>query len=147
MKHKSQCIPQLAYEEESKKWFLITDYIKHRNGVKEIVKDYDITDQMNKILNNLDSNKQFNQTNYSFPATKWVKTATVKEQLEHVRSEFREMITAESQECLTCFTEEAVDLYHSLETLFRVMQRENIPIPYVFEKVEAKNRGRGYYAD
>jgi hypothetical protein len=80
--------------------------------------------------------------NYSFPATKWARTAKASEQKDHVISEFIEMLTADSQ---LKKLEEAIDLYHSLETYFRILERDEIDIPGHFRKVYKKNKARGYY--
>jgi hypothetical protein len=42
--------PLICKEKETGKWFVITEYIKHRNGTTKVVKYYDVTDQMNEIL-------------------------------------------------------------------------------------------------
>lgn len=52
---------------------------------------------------------------YTFPATKFVENNTIDLQVEHVRSEFFEFFYETDIEKKI---EEAVDLYHSLETLF-----------------------------
>ena len=80
--------------------------------------------------------------NYSFPATKWARTAKASEQKDHVISEFIEMLTADSQ---LKKLEEAIDLYHSLETHFRILERDGIDIPGHFKNVYEKNKVRGYY--
>lgn len=79
---------------------------------------------------------------YSFPATKWVKMAKASEQKDHVISEFIEMLTADTQ---LKKLEEAIDLYHSLETYFRILERDGIDIPGHFKNVYEKNEARGYY--
>lgn len=43
--------------------------------------------------------------------------------------------------------EEAMDLYHSLETLFRIWEREGVDMGAVRQKVFEKNRRRGYYKE
>jgi hypothetical protein len=88
--------------------------------------------------------------NYSFPATKWVKTAKLSEQFDHVMSEVEEMCNATYEVKdgnHRRLIEEAVDLYHSLETLFRIYEREGIHMNKAFEMVQLKNEARGYYVN
>jgi uncharacterized protein YukE len=146
MKRKFDCIPKLGIEQNTGRWFVIADYIKHRNGVVEIVKDYDVTDQVNEILKQ--QAKLVNDVmNYSFPLTKWVKTATASQQLTHINSEVQEMNEAYTAESGERVIEEAMDLYHSLETYFRILDRGGININEYRQMVQAKNEARGYYAD
>ncbi len=72
--------------------------------------------------------------NYIFPATKFITENNIWEQIMHVKSDTEE------------FYAEAVDLYHSLETLFRIWEREGVDIEAVREKGVGKNRERGGYA-
>jgi hypothetical protein len=83
--------------------------------------------------------------NYSFPATKWAETATIIEQFDHVRSEFEEMSNEAIVGDFGATVEEAVDLYHSLETWFRILELSNIDMDDVFKRVQNKNESRGYY--
>lgn len=80
--------------------------------------------------------------NYTFPATKFVEENTIDLQVEHVRSEFFEFFYEPN---LDKKIEEAIDLYHSLETLFRIMEKEGFDIEKAFEAVKQKNQVRGYY--
>jgi hypothetical protein len=41
--------------------------------------------------------------------------------------------------------EEAMDLYHSLETYFRICEREGIDVDGQRSYVQSKNEARGYY--
>lgn len=79
---------------------------------------------------------------YTFPATKFVEENTIDLQVEHVRSEFFEFFYETDIEKKI---EEAIDLYHSLETLFRIMEKEGFDIEKAFEAVKQKNQARGYY--
>lgn len=87
---------------------------------------------------------------YNFPATTFAATNNVQQQLRHVLSECdevqRAIISKESPERVD---EELADVFHSLETLFRIMQRD-LGTEYVeelFQQIEDKNKTRGYYAD
>ena len=80
---------------------------------------------------------------YIFPETKFVRENNNKKQQVHVASEWREFMdtkwnTEEERE-------EAMDLYHSLETLFRIWERDGVDMEAVRQKVIKKNRERGYY--
>lgn len=87
---------------------------------------------------------------FNFPATRFVHLNTEEEQIEHIVSEFEEAgaeaeISLESEELHL----ELVDIFHSLETFFRILA-ENRTQEYVnnlFRLTEEKNRVRGYYAD
>jgi hypothetical protein len=146
-KHEFNHIPKIGKEKDTGKCFMIIDYIKHRDGSIEIVKDYDITDQMNDILNQ--QNKPVNNViSYSFPLTKWVKTATAAKQKNHFYSEWNEYLDAAAYEHDSQHElEELIDLYHSLETYFRILERDGIDVGAAFERVKQKNESRGYYAD
>jgi hypothetical protein len=85
---------------------------------------------------------------YIFPETKFVRENTVKQQIDHVISESIELHQEELMEDDTDYEyEEAMDLYHSLETLFRIWEREGVDMEAVRQKVLEKNRARGYYAN
>jgi len=81
--------------------------------------------------------------NYSFPATKWALTSRRNEQIEHIMSEIAEF------ECSASGSnheiEEAIDLYHSLETFFRILERDGVNMDNHFDNVLKKNEARGYY--
>lgn len=80
---------------------------------------------------------------YSFPATKFVKTNTVNQQLDHIASEIEEFNAEEpgTPEMLI----ELVDVYHSFETLFRILERDGVNVKKAFKIVKQKNEARGYY--
>jgi len=80
--------------------------------------------------------------NYSFPAVKFANKNTIKQQEEHIRSEFFEFYYESNKDKKI---EEAIDLYHSLETLFRILEQQGIAINIAFEQVRLKNEARGYY--
>lgn len=81
---------------------------------------------------------------YIFPETKFVKKNRIITQIKHISNEYYEFIktSMESEE----EKEEAMDLYHSLETLFRIWESKGIDMEAVQGKVFEKNRERGYYA-
>jgi len=89
---------------------------------------------------------------YNFPATKFVKTNTIQQQIEHVLSEAQEVKDAfEAAQNGTGSVEhldiELGDLYHSLESLFRIKARiDGKPdVTLVLQQVFDKNDERGYY--
>lgn len=83
--------------------------------------------------------------NYIFPAVKYAKENNALRQSEHVSEEYHEyyntLIGSDEEK------EEAMDLYHSLETLFRIWERDGVDMDAVQKNVFKKNRGRGYYND
>ena len=81
---------------------------------------------------------------YTFPATRFVTENNADDQIRHVVIDFWEFIEARDESVNE--KEEAMDLYHSLETLFRIWEREGVDIEAVRRKVLEKNRERGYYA-
>lgn len=81
--------------------------------------------------------------NYIFPATKFITENNIWEQIMHVKSEWEEF--THTNPGTEEFYEEAMDIYHSLETLFRIWKREGVDMDEVRQKVYEKNRGRGYY--
>jgi hypothetical protein len=42
--------PLIAKDKDTGKWMVITDYINHRNGDIEVLKDHDVTEQMERII-------------------------------------------------------------------------------------------------
>jgi len=95
-----------------------------------------------------------------FPVCKFVKTASITEQWQHVRSEamevqiaiveLREATSEEERFCKAVkVAEELADLRHSAETLARIVKREypEIELGPVDEAVVYKNKLRGYYDD
>ena len=86
---------------------------------------------------------------YNFPATTFARINDQVEQLSHVMSEINEVRDAiKNNESAERIDEELVDLFHSLETLFRIYQRElgDEYVEDLFAQIEDKNRERGYYA-
>ena len=81
---------------------------------------------------------------YTFPRAKFADTNTLADQWEHIRSEFVEASKAEG---LGERDEELMDLWHSIETYFRMREAAGVDIGETREVVVAKNRARGYYND
>jgi hypothetical protein len=79
---------------------------------------------------------------YTFPRVKFADTNTLDSQWEHIRSEFVEATKAEG---LGDRDEELMDLWHSIETYFRMRQVQGIDVHAVAAAVIKKNALRGYY--
>lgn len=87
---------------------------------------------------------------WRFPAVKFVKTNTVGQQIRHVVSEAIELLVAWVLFMIKLGSysrvlEEAADLYHSVESLWRIFLREGVGIHSEFAKTKVKNSQRGYY--
>jgi len=83
-----------------------------------------------------------------YPKTKFATTNTIDEQIDHVLSEIGEVIR-EKRGSLEFFHELA-DLQHSVETLWNVLDRiygNDFSEKIIFERIEQKNRERGYYLE
>lgn len=83
--------------------------------------------------------------NYTFPETIFVDENTLEQQIEHIKSEFIEFTREIMCEKLGSADIEAADLYHSLETYFRMREKAGISMDEVTNTVRKKNQGRGYY--
>lgn len=80
---------------------------------------------------------------YNFPKTRFVDENTSLQQIIAIEQEYIEF---KESDCGTRHEiEEAVDLYHSLETYFRILENCGVDISKVFEEVKLKNEKRGYY--
>lgn len=75
---------------------------------------------MNRLMNRL------------YPITKFSKTSTLEEQLEHVIEEFVEAMTAEPLEKRD---EELADLEHSIQTYFDMRAAKGVDVNFVRQKV------------
>lgn len=85
---------------------------------------------------------------FNFPATRFVRENTTGKQIHHVLSEADEVRRAMSEgEIVDRIMEEVADLTHSLETFWRLMVKDfgEEYVDAIFDRVEAKNRERGYY--
>lgn len=84
--------------------------------------------------------------NFNFPKSRFVAENTLGKQIDHILSEVEEVREAFeiSNEAVE---EELADLTHSLETFWRKMQLERGEeyVEALFDRVEEKNRVRGYY--
>lgn len=88
----------------------------------------------------------YKRFDYQLPKIKYADTNTFKKQLEHVLSEAWEIFKCiVFREDKFRVLEECMDLYQSLETLFRIAERDNFMMDYTKRKVIRKNRERGYY--
>jgi len=81
---------------------------------------------------------------YTFPRVKFADTNTLTDQWEHIRSEFVEASKAEG---LGDRDEELMDLWHSIETYFRIREAAGVDIGETKRTVVTKNRARGYYTE
>lgn len=83
---------------------------------------------------------------YHFRRTKFVGINGINEQLEHIRSEIREIEWEIEEGTLFSLLGEVIDLAHSVETLIRILQEKyNMDIEKARAAVVAKNKERGYY--
>jgi len=89
---------------------------------------------------------------YRYPITRFVTETSIPRQLLHIASEILEIIIALCKGDLEHAVHESFDAIHSLETLIRKLvivswQRGNfINSTLIGQKIEQKNRDRGYYA-
>lgn len=85
---------------------------------------------------------------YNFPATRFSEFNSAKIQFMHICSELEEAKAAFDAGDHDHGDEELVDLFHSLETYFRIRSagRERGYVNKLFCDVERKNRVRGYYS-
>ncbi|NLZ19360.1 MAG: hypothetical protein GXY24_03715 [Bacteroidales bacterium] len=84
--------------------------------------------------------------NYAWPETKFVNKNNMYQQFDHVMSEIDEVNEIGPCGDLNRLVEELMDLHHSLETYFRILERDISP-QYVCRRQAAvlrKNRDRGY---
>jgi len=71
----------------------------------------------------------------------------IETQVEHIQSEFIEFSKELILGRLGAADMEAADLYHSLETYFRMREKAGVDIQATFQAVEQKNESRGYYLE
>lgn len=83
---------------------------------------------------------------FNFPETRFVAENTLGQQIDHIMSEAEEVVAA-AEISNEAVEEELADLTHSLETFWRKMQLERGEeyVEELFDRVEEKNRVRGYY--
>lgn len=82
---------------------------------------------------------------YTFPATRFVRNNTLDQQVEHIRSEYVEFQREFTAGQMGAADHELADLYHSIETYFRMRKKAGINVRAVFSEVQKKNTDRGYY--
>jgi hypothetical protein len=86
---------------------------------------------------------------FFWPETKFARENTIADQLTHIFSEVDEIKRAlETPDINVMDVDmEILDLYHSVETFVRVLQRFESPeyVQHIRELVINKNRERGYY--
>lgn len=83
---------------------------------------------------------------FNFPATKFVVSNTLADQIRHMRSELEEIEQAMvNQESMERVTEEAIDLMHSTETFLRILANDGSNLGRVRRDTERKNFERRYY--
>lgn len=84
--------------------------------------------------------------NYSFPEARFARELSIEQQVAHLFSEVDE-VAEHGPEISREMLLEAMDLLHSCETLFRIVERVYGP-DYVDQmrlETIGKNAGRGYY--
>lgn len=84
---------------------------------------------------------------YNFPATKFVQQNTLEQQIEHIKSELAEFLAEIEAGNMELADGEAMDSYHSLETYFRMREKQGVGIDKVRRVTWYKNQQRGYYAN
>jgi len=85
---------------------------------------------------------------YNFNRTKYIDKNDIVEQLEHMASELREIKQELFAADIPRLAEETVDLYHSCESMMRILEEKyGIDINGVVKEVKIKNEKRGYYGD
>ena len=84
---------------------------------------------------------------YSYPKIKFADTATLEQQLEHVRSEHMEVWKAYMAGELGHLVEELFDLQQSVDTCLRVIERlhPEMDLAAAKQAMVQKNADRGYY--
>jgi hypothetical protein len=80
-----------------------------------------------------------------FPATRFVTENNIEQQAEHIRSEYIEFQREFTAARMGLADHELADLYHSIETYFRMREKAGIDVRAVFAEVQQKNTDRGYY--
>ena len=85
---------------------------------------------------------------YKFPRIKFADTNTVKQQLDHILEEVREVFTAYNEGMMGDIDMELCDLAQSVETLQRMREERNgVSTKMTQEAMVEKNKGRSYYSE
>lgn len=84
---------------------------------------------------------------YNFPQARHSQRNSMIEQFRHVESELREAYAEFQSANILEFLEEMADLTHSIETFWRIVERDlgKAALGDAFRNVENKNLNRGYY--
>lgn len=90
---------------------------------------------------------------FTFPPTKWVGQNTIAQQVDKIEGELREvkaeytaLVHTGKYEQMDLLAEEVMDLYHSAETLLRILQEDfAVDLLAVGQLVYQKNLARHYY--
>lgn len=82
---------------------------------------------------------------FSFPKIKFANTNTIDQQVQHIYSEVVEAMQDYNKGMTGDMDMELMDLYHSIETYFRIRQKQGIDIHATHAAVVKKNAERGYY--
>ena len=80
---------------------------------------------------------------YSFPKTKFVNENTLDEQFSHIKSEYMEAVRAQG---MGERDEELMDLWHSIESYFRMREAQGVDVMLTRSQTVYKNAQREYYA-
>lgn len=81
---------------------------------------------------------------YTFPKCIFTEINSAEQQFEHIRSEFTESVKAEGAGERDC---ELMDLWHSIESYFRIRQTQGIDVALTKANTVYKNAQRSYYED
>lgn len=82
---------------------------------------------------------------FSFPEIKFAHTNTIGQQIEHIQEEFIEAMKEVNDGNMGAADIEFMDLWHSLETYFRIRQKQGISVHATARAVLEKNEKRRYY--
>ena len=87
---------------------------------------------------------------YNFPATKWVGTASIGEQVTKIGEEYLEVVEIATNDAYSIedLAEETADIIQACETLLRIIE-EGWGVEYqdVASKIIVKNMERDYYGE
>ena len=86
---------------------------------------------------------------WRFPKTVFVKSNDLEQQLDHIRSEHKEMWLAYESGKIGDLCEEIFDLIYSCETALWIIKKEfpAVGMPAAMQAVARKNEARGYYGN
>lgn len=86
---------------------------------------------------------------WRFPVTKFAESNSIEDQLDHIRSEHKEMWLAFIDGKVGNLCEEIFDLIHSCETALWIIKKEfpAVDMPAAMQAVVGKNKARRYYGD